>query len=183
MSPYDPGDITIVRRQGIVQAVNLGSFPGQPGNYPITVDVQLGGSTVTIPGMRFLQSYVPYVYDSVWVDLKGGDPLVIGSVNGGHYWYVPAFANGWSDYGGIYSCKYCREVNNTVRICGLVKSGTIGQACIIMPVGFRPVRRFITAAVDGGGGFGRLDVNEDGTVIPYVGSNAWYGINVNYPLD
>lgn len=60
----------IVRRRGEVVAVNVGP--------PASVDITIGGSDVTVPGVRYMASYSPTVADIVWVDLIGDDPLVIG---------------------------------------------------------------------------------------------------------
>ena len=177
-------DTTIVRRQGLVTAVNLGAFAGTVGTYPITVDVQLGGSDVTIPGLRFLHSYVPYVNDTVWIDIKGNDPMVIGSVNSSHFWYTATLQNGWSNWGAPYTLlKYCREPMNVVRLQGVIKGGTITAACTTVPVGFRPYWTHSIPAVEGAGGFGRVDVNQDGTVCPMIGSNASYSLQCIWSLD
>jgi len=59
-------------RQGLVVAVNAGSFP------TLTVDLQLGGDTTsTIPAVAVLRSYVPRVNDVVWVAVNGTDLVVL----------------------------------------------------------------------------------------------------------
>lgn len=71
IQPKDPmADTKIVRRLGTVVVVNTD-----------TVDIILGGasSEETIADVAYLNSYVPAIDDIVWVDLKGGNPLVIGS--------------------------------------------------------------------------------------------------------
>ena len=44
-----------------------------------TVSIQLFGSDSSLGGVSYLASYRPVIHDDVWVDIKGGDPLVIGS--------------------------------------------------------------------------------------------------------
>lgn len=57
------------RRQGVVSVVNTGSC-----------DITLGGNSIIIPGVKYLQSYSPKVNDTVWIDFCDTDPLIIGSV-------------------------------------------------------------------------------------------------------
>ena len=45
-----------------------------------TITVRLGGSTVDVPGVRYLASYSPTVSDRVMVLRAGGDLLVLGDL-------------------------------------------------------------------------------------------------------
>lgn len=47
-----------------------------------SVDVELNGSTSTITNVPFLSSYTPAVGDTVRVDVRGSDLLVVGAVSG-----------------------------------------------------------------------------------------------------
>jgi len=64
-----PPTPTLVRVQATVTAVSTGSH---------TCSVTFGASTVVVPGVKYMPHYVPSVGDICWVDLNGGDPLVIG---------------------------------------------------------------------------------------------------------
>lgn len=56
-------------RQAVIVAVNTGPPP--------TVDIQEGGSTTTIPNVRYADSITsPQVGDTVWVLERDGDRLV-----------------------------------------------------------------------------------------------------------
>lgn len=45
-----------------------------------TVTIQIGGSTTSIPGVKFLNSYSPSVGDTVWVMTQGSDVWVVGEL-------------------------------------------------------------------------------------------------------
>lgn len=55
--------------------LRLGKVTAVAAGPPPTVSLQLGGSTVAIPGVRYLSSYSPTVNDVVLV-LKNGPDLV-----------------------------------------------------------------------------------------------------------
>lgn len=59
----------VVRRQGVITAINS----------TFTVDITLGGSSIVLGSVKYLQSYYPVVGDTVWVDFKDNDLIVIGS--------------------------------------------------------------------------------------------------------
>lgn len=59
-------------RQGTVIATHAGP--------PLSIDVSLGGSPVTIPNVRYLSSYTPTIGDTIWAFKKGKDILVLGDL-------------------------------------------------------------------------------------------------------
>jgi len=172
-------DSNIARRQGVVQAINYQS----PQNFPITVDVQLGGSGITIPEVQFLSSYAPVVGDVVWVDLKGTDPLVIGSCQA-HIWNAPTFQGTWTNYGGGFMpARYGRDSYNNVFVIGSIASGTINTTAFTLPVGYRPYQRLTIAGLDYNSAHCRIDLYTDGTVVPTTGDNRYISINAYFPAD
>lgn len=46
-----------------------------------TLGVQIGGSTTTVAGVKFLQSYWPVVGDTVWLLSRGPDRIVLGALS------------------------------------------------------------------------------------------------------
>lgn len=92
-------------------------------------------------------------------------------------WLYPTFQNGWVDYDSTYGYTRYRKINNVVYIEGLIKNGTISTSlpCFTLPVGYRPAHRLLTSTFSNNA-IGRLDVDTNGYVIPYSGSNAWYSV-------
>lgn len=133
---------SITRRQGVIQAIN--------GTPPTSVDVQLGGSGVTIPSVKFLNSYIPIPSDTVWVDLKGTDPLVIGSVSsdrfGGQYRRA---ANQSVGSGGLQTITFDTQDEN---IGGF---GTVSTAVFTVPTGGRGLYLMFARAIAGAALAGR----------------------------
>lgn len=48
------------------------------GTWGTTVTITFAGDATEIHGVHYLASYSPTVSDVVWVDIKGGDLLIIG---------------------------------------------------------------------------------------------------------
>ena len=91
------------------------------------------------------------------------------------------FLNSWVNYGSGYAnARYCR-VNGVVHIEGLVKSGTIGAAIFILPAEFRPTGRLILTGMSNNVA-SRFDIQTDGSIIMYSGSNSWYSITCNFSV-
>lgn len=76
--PETPSQL-VGRRRGTVITHNRDALPP-------TVDVALG--TTTLPGVRYLNSYMPSSGDVVFVDFTGPDPLVIGKTAADRAFYV-----------------------------------------------------------------------------------------------
>lgn len=64
----DPLEDTYISRRQAVVTDTSGS----------TVTITFPGDTTEIDGVHYLDSYSPTVSDVVWVDIKGGDLLIIG---------------------------------------------------------------------------------------------------------
>ena len=65
-------DPAVKLRQGVVQSVQTGS-----------VTLTIGGSSVSVSGVKYLSSYVPVGGDTVWLATDGRDWIVIGKLGNG----------------------------------------------------------------------------------------------------
>ncbi len=93
---------------------------------------------------------------------------------------APAFTNSWVNAGGSDAVAAFRQMSDgTTQIKGSIKTGTITTSAFTLPAGYRPseLKRF---AVASSGAFGVLLVNTDGTVVPQVGSNGQFEIDVSF---
>lgn len=70
-------------RHGVITAISAGDPP--------TVSLQVGGSSVTVAGVRFMANYRPVVGERVLVDMNGPDPVVRGRLRSQSYNDDPAF--------------------------------------------------------------------------------------------
>ncbi len=92
----------------------------------------------------------------------------------------PAFTNSWVNAGGGDANANFRMLDTgLVQLKGSVKTGTITTSAFTLPVGYRPLdlRRF---AVASSGALGILLINSSGTVVPQVGSNGQFEIDVSF---
>ena len=90
--------------------------------------------------------------------------------------FVPTLLNNWVNYGdGFATSGYWKDSDNQVHLRGLIKSGTVSDGTVIftLPQGFRPLQKEIFIVFISGGGFGRVDVNDNGNVVAKV-VNATY---------
>ena len=65
-------DPAVKLRQGVIQSVQTGS-----------VTLTIGGSSVSVSGVKYLSSYVPVGGDTVWMATDGRDWIVIGKLGNG----------------------------------------------------------------------------------------------------
>lgn len=70
-APATPPD----RCYAVIQSIQLGS--------PTTLTLLVEGSTVPVPGIKFLSSYSPFVGATVVCDRVSGDLVVMGALSGG----------------------------------------------------------------------------------------------------
>ena len=90
--------------------------------------------------------------------------------------YLATLQGGWVNYGdGFAPAEYWKGPDNQVHLHGLIKSGTIADGTVIftLPEGFRPLQKEIFIVFISGGGFGRVDVNDNGNVVAKI-VNATY---------
>lgn len=104
-------------------------------------------------------------------------------------WNTCNLTNGWANYGGYATAGFTRTISNFVGLKGLIRSGTVGYysnnayAVCTLPVGFRPAYRAIfnvasyDASKTNGRGWGRVDIDVDGTVSVVGGSNVWTSLD------
>jgi hypothetical protein len=92
-------------------------------------------------------------------------------------WNAPTLLNSWVYWGTPYNPPgYYKDVNGTVHLRGMVKLGTINTAIFTLPVGYRPVNQEIFPAISNDA-FGGCVVNTSGSVIAYLGNNAYFSID------
>lgn len=89
------------------------------------------------------------------------------------------FQNTWVHYDtSLYGpCRYRKTSSGLVVMQGLMKSGTISTTlpAFILPVGYRPSVRLLITTMSNSA-ISRMDIETNGNVLPYSGSNAWYSI-------
>jgi hypothetical protein len=96
----------------------------------------------------------------------------------------PAFMNSWTNYGGSFApAQFFKDVNGTVHLGGLIKSGANGTRAFVLPAGYAPSasRLFPTLANNL---LGRIEVQSNGYVIIQVlaGSNAFVSLDgISFP--
>jgi hypothetical protein len=81
------------------------------------------------------------------------------------------FTNGWTNFGSVYGTAAFRfDADGTVRLRGLIKSGTLNTAAFTLPAGFRPPssRLFVAWA---NATLASVEIDPSGAVIPNGGSN------------
>ena len=88
---------------------------------------------------------------------------------------APAYQNGWisetaAGGTGIMNLCYWKDSDGAINLQGACNgSSKTGNTIFTLPVGFRPDKKFITGANDGGSGFQRIDIDIDGTVTDQTG--------------
>ena len=97
-------------------------------------------------------------------------------ISGAPVTFAPTLLNSWVNYGeGFAPVKYWKGPDNMVHITGLIKNGVTSDGAVIftLPAGFRPTFKEILIVFVSGGGFGRVDVNDNGSVVAKI-VNATY---------
>ena len=91
-------------------------------------------------------------------------------------WITPTLLNSWEAFDASRTAQYRKETTGVVRLKGMVKSGTIGQAIFTLPVGYRPSvsTNISTTSLNL---FGAINIGIDGLVTPAVGNNAWVSLS------
>ena len=90
--------------------------------------------------------------------------------------FAPTLLSGWVNYGdGFAAAGYHKGPDNRVHLQGLIKSGTVADGTVIftLPQGFRPKQKEIFIIFISGGGYGRVDVHDNGNVVAKI-VNATY---------
>jgi hypothetical protein len=98
-------------------------------------------------------------------------------------WIAPTMLNAWVNFGGSDAAAgYMKDDFGWVNVKGRIKSGTIGQTAFTLPAGYRPLetQRF---TVSSNGAFGEVIINSDGTVVPQVGSNVSFNVQIRFRAE
>jgi microcystin-dependent protein len=99
----------------------------------------------------------------------------------------PAFQSGWGNYGAPYSFAQFRKYpDGTVRIRGLINSGSSSATIFTLPPGYRPPGNVINATDINAEVHSRLEVNPAGAVtLIWVapGGNGYASINCTFDTD
>lgn len=125
-------------------------------------------------------------FSAIWHDLTSRNVYrLYGSASAINGWslvsgkpviFAPTLLNGWVNYGdGFATAGYIKGPDNRVHLSGLIKGGTVADGTVIftLPEGFRPLQKEIFIVFISGGGFGRVDVNDNGNVVAKI-VNATY---------
>ena len=125
-------------------------------------------------------------FSAIWYDLTSrnvyrlyGSAAAINGwtlISGAPVTFAPTLLSGWVNYGyGFASAGYCKGPDNRVHLQGVIKSGAVADGTVIftLPEGFRPLQKETFIVFISGGGFGRVDVNDNGSVVAKI-VNATY---------
>ena len=147
----------------------LGSVTKQPSQRGLVQVIRVGTDFSVLWHDRTSQN-VYRLYGSATVlsgwSLISGTPVT----------FAPTLLSGWVNYGDVFAAAgYCKGPDNRVHLQGLIKSGTVADGTVIflLPEGFRPLQKEIFIVFISGGGYGRVDVNDNGNVVAKI-VNATY---------
>lgn len=90
------------------------------------------------------------------------------------------FQSGWVNYGHSYNpAGYFKDSLGIVHLRGLVKNGTVGGNATIftLPTGYRPQGRELQATIRNNQELGRIDILNNGRIIPFVGNPGWFSLD------
>lgn len=100
-------------------------------------------------------------------------------------WSTPTLLNSWVNYSitpGYAHTGYIKDENGTVFIRGFIKSGTIGTTVFTLPVGYRPSQRILRSVMCNTNN-GRLDIYNNGAVVPTGGTNGWFSLEISFKAE
>lgn len=127
-------------------------FRQQLENFPITFFPQLEVDEIVVGQKLTVADRVDFkAYSNV---LPFGSPG------------APPLTNAWVAYGSPYAAPgFTRLPDGWIALIGAAKSGTVGSALTTLPPGARPetTQSLLTLS---GGTLGRVDIQNDGQVIP-----------------
>ena len=147
----------------------LGLVSGQPTPSGLVQVIRLG-TNFSVLWYDITSQKVYRLYGSVttingW-NLISGVPVT----------FIPTLLNNWVNYNdGFTTSGYWKDSNNQVHLRGLIKSGTVADGTVIftLPQGFRPLQKEMFIVFISGGGYGRVDVYDNGSVVAKI-VNATY---------
>lgn len=95
-----------------------------------------------------------------------------------HDWKTPQMLNSWVHYGAGYPTpQFAKRPDGIVVLKGLIRSGTVGAICFILPEGYRPDHRLLLVNVTNDVTAGRVDIESNGQVSIQTGSNNWFSLD------
>lgn len=174
-------DTTVARRLGVITGFNADG----------TVQLQLAASGINITPVQLMRGAQVGVGDSVWVDMKGTDPLVIGHSNtplppiGLEPWIEVlggvGFANGWVNFGAPYdTAAYYKDPDGFVHLKGLISTGTLGTGAFTLPVGYRPLEYHVFSSIQNNL-IGTISLPTNGAIVPFT-NNTFVSLNgISFP--
>ena len=125
-------------------------------------------------------------FSAIWYDLTSqnvyrlyGSAAAINGwtlISGAPVTFAPTLLSGWVNYGDSFAAAgYYKGPDNRVHLQGLIKSGTVADGTVIftLPQGFRPLKKEMFIVFISGGGYGRVDVYDNGSVVAKI-VNATY---------
>ena len=125
-------------------------------------------------------------FSAIWYDLTSrnvyrlyGSAAAINGwtlISGAPVTFAPTLLSGWVNYGDSFTAAgYYKGPDNRVHLQGLIKSGTVADGTVIftLPQGFRPLQKEMFIVFISGGGYGRVDVYDNGSVVAKI-VNATY---------
>jgi hypothetical protein len=89
---------------------------------------------------------------------------------------VPAYSNGWGDFGSPWVRGEYRMVGDLVQLRGLINAGTIGSTAFTLPTGMRPPRGYHFGTDTSANAHGQVRIDTDGSVVPSNGSNVYISL-------
>jgi phage tail tape-measure protein len=161
-------NVSITRRQGIVSSIDL-------SNNRCTVNV--GG--IDLPSIRFQRQVTLGVGDTVWVELAGNDPHVIGHL-GYPNWTNITLSAGATNAGGVYNlCSWTVMPGGFIAVRGTIVLGAAGVGAVFgnIPSGFRPINQNVFRIIHYNGTTflaGIMEVLTNGDLKATVGTNSQF---------
>mgnify|MGYP003327511990 CR=1 FL=1 len=95
-------------------------------------------------------------------------------------WITPTLNSGFTGYSDPYGTIKYRKIGNIVNIQGITNEAVANSIVFTLPVGFRPERRLVLAAINANA-IARLDIDQAGNVRQdYVASSSWFSLNCTF---
>lgn len=92
-------------------------------------------------------------------------------------WQAPTLLAGWTVFSSAYNSPgYWKDSMGVVHLRGLIKPGTYNSSAFTLPVGYRPEKTEILAAISygsGGATMSQLNITSAGAVLPVNGGATW----------
>ncbi len=123
-----------IPRQGVVVALNISGPTGQ------TIDVQIGGSSVTTQFVPYMLPVTPVVGQGVWVLTNGKDAFAFGSFGPADGIAFP-YGAGFGDAAGFHVGEYFKDASGIVvgsGVAAATATATAPKTMGTLPAGYRP---------------------------------------------